>query len=134
MTPPKAGPGTAGVPPARLDAGGLGRGGAVALPRRRRVCRERAGETPAHPGPAFGGVGVCVSHARLDAAGGGEWGAAGALSRRRRAWRKRAGRMPAVPGPAFGGVARGPPSAAFGGGAEAGGETAPRAVMGTLQK
>ena len=35
----------------------------------------RAG-TPAHPGPAFGGVGVCagVSPARLDAAGGGGGG------------------------------------------------------------
>ncbi len=63
----------------------------------------RAG-TPAHPGPAFGGFGVCVSRARLDAVGAGGQGAAVALPRRRRAWRKRAGRMPAVPGPAFGGV------------------------------
>ena len=63
----------------------------------------RAG-TPAHPGPAFGGVGVCVSRARLDAVGAGGQGAVVALPRRRRAWRKRAGRMPAVPGPAFGGA------------------------------
>ncbi len=59
---------------------------------------------PAVPGPAFGGVGVCVSRARLNAAGAGERGAAAALPRRRRACCKRAGRMPAIPGPAFGGA------------------------------
>ncbi len=40
---------------------------AGALPRRRRACRKRAGRMPAVPGPAFGGVGVCVSRGRLDA-------------------------------------------------------------------
>ncbi len=39
-------------------------GGGGASPRRRRAWRKRAGRMPAVPGPAFGGVGVCVSPAR----------------------------------------------------------------------
>ena len=40
-----------------------------------RALRKHAGRMLAHPGTAFGGVGVCVSPARLDAASAGERGA-----------------------------------------------------------
>ena len=52
-TPPKAGPGTAGILPARLRQARRRRGSTVAAPcSPAPVAMKRAGETPAHPGSA----------------------------------------------------------------------------------
>ena len=67
-TPPKAGPGTAGVParapPTRANDGG--RGKRPRFSRQRRGARKRTGETPAHPGSA---PRPCIRRRRLMASG-----------------------------------------------------------------